>query len=475
MNDIVNLNLFLKTEVLHYEKENFSYTLFKDQNLYNGNQGISFLRCDFRGSKFIHSNFYHNNLDRSDFITCIFLDVRFENVDIGACEMKNCYFNNVSFLEKNYYNNTSIQECTFENCKFESEKFLVNMKKCTFKNCEFINCGFERSTTEQLTFDNCKIYECDLATMHAEKHIFKNCLLQEVLMDIGYIFGYLFYNTNIDGMSVLYRGDRVYLENQDTFSKHIESLWKEQRYYEFINANIIYHHYEMIPQILLKSLKLSENKSPSIRLLDISDILDSITFYIENCLLPYPIFLEVVSVLEHHSWSNFPINENIIYRTKCEKIKILLKNAVFSDEFIRSAQGNISTITFRCKTNDFETAYQLSANILHKICIACGLKDEFSLIAKEKGSWILTFAIASSIALVVPKLLKCYSDTYFEIKTKKQFSKAISQKLKNSSLSIEELKTLNEIAASAQLVPNADVNYKKIDVPNLFDSVKIGL
>lgn len=475
MNGIMKLSVFIDNTNNIREKENFSYTLFKDKNLFHNDIGITFFRCDFRGSKFVNCNFYKNNLDRSDFIACVFQNVSFKNTEIAACEMKNCYFDNVIFEDKNHYNNTSIQECTFSNCRFKSEQFLVNMKNCKFINCVFSYCSFERSTTEKLFFEKCNIYGTDLATMHAERHIFKECVLRDVYIGIDYIFGYLFYNTNIEGMIVLYHGDEVCLENESIFTSYIKDLWIQQRYYEFINSNVIYRNYDFVPQALLKSLELSKNKTNNIRKLDISDILDSICFYIENSILPYSCFVQIMNIIDNYDWEDFPSEEQITYITKCNKINLIVNMANFSDDFISSAYDNISTVTFHCKTDDYEKAYNLTTAVLNKICLHCGLENNYVLLDKEKGSWILTFAICSGIALVLPKLIKCYADVIIEIRTKNRISKQLQKKLDNKNLRLNDLKLLSEIASNSNLVSKSDIDYEKISIPKLIDSIKIGL
>ncbi len=474
-NDIVKLNIFINDANSVRDKENLSYTLFKNEDLFCGNIGISFFRCDFRGSKFVNCNFFRNNLDRADFVSCMFQNVNFKNTKIAACEIKNCYFSNVIFADKNYYDNTSIQECTFINCKFMSEQFLVNMKNCKFIDCTFSYCNFERSTTEKIYFENCDIYNTDLATMHAERHIFKECSLKNVYIGIDYIFGYLFCNTNIEGMIVLYHGEEVCLDDGQIFAKYIKSLWIQQRYYEFINANVIYRYYDCVPKALKKSLELSKNKVDSIRELDISDILDSLCFYIENNILPYNSFVEIMNIIDNYNWNEFGNREYITYITICNRIDLIVNKANFSADFISSAQDNISTVTFHCKTDDYDKAYNLTTDILSEICTVCNISNNFILLDKEKGSWILTFVICSSIALMLPKIIKCYADTILEIKTKNKISKQLERKLESKNLKITDLKLLSEIAENSHIIANCDINYEKISVSDLIDSISIGL
>lgn len=475
MNNLIKLRIFQTTNRSIYEKEDLSYTSFNNLNLYINESGITFFRCDFRGSKFSDCNFYKNNLDRSDFISCIFQNVSFRNTQIAASEIKNCYFNNVVFEEKNCYENTSIQECTFVKCKFISENLLVNMKNCTFINCEFSDCSFERSTTEKLTFEKCTITDTDLATMHAERHSFKECKLKGVYIGIDYIFGYLFYNTSIKGLSTLYHGDEVYLENQKLFESYINNLWKQQRYYEYINANIIYGNFDIIPERLYMALNLLKNKIYCIRKLDITDILNAICFYIKNETITYNCFVNIIHVLNDFDWNYFSDEEQLIYLVIRNKIDLIINQKNFSKTILNSSYNNISTITFHCKTNDYMIAYKYTTNLLNKILSYYGLFDNYILLNKEKGSWIITFAVCSFIALSLPKFIKCAADVAIEIKTKKQISKQIENKLNNEKLELKDLKLISEIASESNLIPDGDNNYEKIDIQDLIDSIKIGL
>lgn len=475
MDDLVKLNVFNINNRCSYDKEDLSYMLFENKNLYFNEQGITFFRCDFRGSKFIDCNFYKNNLDRSDFISCVFQNVHFKNTQIAASEMKNCYFDSVVFEEENCYENTSIQECTFVNCKFISEKLLVNMKNCKFIKCELLDCNFERSTAEKLTFECSTIIGTNLATMHAERHTFKECILKNVYIGIDYIFGYLFYNTNIEGLVVLYHGDEVCLENQKSFESYINNLWGQQRYYEYINANVIYGNLEIIPEKLSVALKLSKNKVYSIRKLEILDILNAVCFYIENGTITYNCFVNIINVLNDFDWSIFSDEEQLAYLVVRNKIDLIVNLKSFSSTFLGSSYNNISTITFHCKTSDYKIAYNFTTNILHNIFTYYGLVDNYLLLSKEKGSWIITFAVCSFIALSLPKFVKCSADVIIEIKTKRQISKQIEDKLNNEKLKLKDLKLISEIANESNLISNTDINYEKVDIKDLINSIKIGL
>lgn len=475
MNEILKLKIFIDDLRMNRDIENLSYTSFYNLDLFHNNKGISFFRCDFRGSKFSNCKFYKNNFDRSDFISCVFQGIFFNKVQFAACEIKNCFFENVRFESGNYYNNTSIQECTFENCFFESQKFLVNMKNCKFINCIFSDCTFERSTTEKITFESCEINNTDLATMHAERHIFYDCILINVYIGIDYIFGYLFCNTSIEDMIVLYHGEKLCLDNENNFGQYIKELWIQQRYYEFINSNVIYKNFKILPQVLYKALLQSKNKTASIRRLDILDIFDCIIFYTKNCIIPYDCFVEIYNIILSFKWDVFPAEEFYAYKLKCQELEMIINNAEFTEEFINSARGTKSIISFRCRTDDFEKAYNITEELLNKIYDSFDLDREFILIDKKKGSWILTFAVCSMVALIIPKIIKSYADIVIEIKTKEKISKQLEKQLDKKCLKINDLKTVSEIATQTGIVKIEDNNFEKINLPQLIDSIKIGL
>ncbi len=471
MNNIITYKKFSNNGNQIREKEDLTYTIFEDIDFFETSDAVSFFRSDFRGSKFTNMYFYKNNFDRADFISCVFDKCRFKNVNIASSEIKNCYFRETIFTT-NLYNNTSIQECTFEKCTFLDEKLLVNMKNCKFVDCEIINVSFEGSTTESITFDNCKIIKSDLATMHAERYMFKSCVLKDVSIGISYIFGYLFYNTNIHDMDILYRGEQVSLSQENAFKQYIISLWQNGRYYEFINANVIYKNFETIPSLLEKSLAdLIENQS-QIRKLEVCNILDMLLFYFMNNVFPFEIYLKISETLDDFSWNKFNFDEYLVYYPKVQQIKMMLSSRKYDDKFIMSATESISFVTFHCKTEDYEKALSISSECLKSVCEKLGIDNSFKLIDSQKGSWLITFAVVSACALLLPKIVKSYSGLIFEINTKRQLSKRLSDKLDQSNLSINDLKLIADTAASSGII---SANGDKFEISDLVDLIKIGI
>lgn len=229
MYSITTSRHFTDTGSYQREKEDLSYYIFKDLNFSDSKRHISFYRSDFRGSKFINVNFYRNNLDRADFISCALKKSSFISVDFGGCEVKNCYFDNVNF-ERNKYDAMAIQQSTFIDCNFYNEHFMITMYDCKFIRCTFTDCSFDESSTEKLEFVNCKISNTNFATMHAECHTFISCELNNVCLDTSYVFSYFFYNTNLDSIDFLSRGEVVHLRALNNLYKR---LLGETRYFEF--------------------------------------------------------------------------------------------------------------------------------------------------------------------------------------------------------------------------------------------------
>ena len=453
------------------EKEDLTYTIFCDYDFSKDKEHTSFFRSDFRGSRFNNVNFYKNNFDRADFISATFYESTFNKVKIAACEMKNCYFES-SYFKNNYYNNTSIQECVFKNCTFCDEQFLINMKNCSFIDCHIENCQFERSTTEMINYENCYIFETDFANMHAERYKFISCTLKNILVDACYIYGYLFHNTNIENIKIIYMGDVVDFTEENILYKFAKNLWKESRYYEFINAYIMFSHLENIVGLLKKALtELTANYWPQ-RKLELFNILEMFQFYITNNVFPYSIVKSIIDYLDVFNLSSLTFDEKVVFLSQFEKIKVYLSDFKYDYNFINSASKHNSFVTFYCNTNDYGYAIKTVKNALDKIYDSLGIEKNYELVDAQKGSWILTFVIITSCALLLPKK---YSNLFFEINTKRKISKRISDKLDKKGISSSELEQLSKIAVTSGLITNQENDLKIDDLNKLVDMIKIGL
>lgn len=474
MNELVNYKKYEFNGSFHREKEDFTYTLFIDYDFSTDKQSTSFFRSDFRGARFENIKFHKNNFDRADFISCSFINTTFFDVNIAACEMKNCYYENVKFC-KNHYNNTSIQECVFNNCIFEDEKILVNMKNCQFIDCIFKNLTFERSTTESIIFKTCEIFNTDFANMHAERFKFISCILEEVQIDVCYIYGYLFYNTNLIDIKIIYMGETLDFTEDNLLYKFAAKLWGRARYYEFINAYIIFGHINNVKPLLEKAFfNLIKENTPQ-RNLEIYNILDMMQFYISNNIFNFSTTKSILEFLETLNISALTFEEKVTYMSQLEKIKAFFSDTQYNLDFIMSAQDDISFVTFYCNSSDYNNVFKCVSQIIKQVYDSLNLNMEYTLIDAQQGSWILTFVVISSCALLLPKIINEVTHLYFEINTKQKISKRIADKLQKKSLSISELKELTGVAISSGLI---DTESKKVDLKELskiVEMIKIGI
>lgn len=454
------------------DKEDFTYTLFEKVDFSKDAIPTTFFRSDFRGAKFIEVDFYKNNFDRADFISSIFVNSNLISVNIAACEMKNCFFHNVKF-QGNMYNNTSIQECTFQECTFDKENFLINMKNCTFINCKISCCKFERSTTEKITFEKCDINESNFANMHAERYHFKECQLTDNYFDICYIFGYLFYMTDICNINIIYMGEIVEFTEDNVKKRFSINLWKQQRYYEFINSQILFGKYNNTFQLIKKAFEELINCNKFTRKLEIYNIFDMLQFYAFNNTFDFELVKSLLEYFDNFNWDVFELEERIIYLAQYEKFKIYITESEYNNHFISSAQRDISLITFHCNTNDYELAYETVAKCISKIYESLNIETNLELINVTKGSWVLTFVVISACALLLPKIIKQYTDLYVEINTKRSISNKIIEKINKKNINVNDFKTLSEIAITTGLVKEEKIELN--DISKIIESIKVNI
>ncbi len=474
MNGLTNYRKFVFNGSYHRDKEDFSYYVFTDYDFSTEKQYTTFFRSDFRGSRFDSIKFYKNNFDRADFVSCSFINTTFFQVDIAACEMKNCYYENVTFRNNNY-NNTSIQECIFKDCTFEDENLLINMKNCKFFNCQFSNVKFERSTTESIIFKSCQISNTDFANMHAERYKFVSCTLNNVLIDVCYIFGYLFFDTNLLDFNIIYMGETIDFTEDNLLFKFASSLWGRYRYYEHINAYIMFGHLDKVEPLIKKAFTELINISTPQRNLEIYNLFDMLQFYISNNAFDFNSVKSFLNFFENFNISLFSFDEKITYMSQLEKIKTYLSDAQYDYDFILSAKNDVSFVTFYCSSNNYSQAFNTVSKILDEIYNSLGLAKQYTLIDAQKGSWILTFVVISASALLLPKFLKKSADLYFELDTKRKISKRISDKLQKERLSTSELKQLTEIAVSSGLVASEIKEVDLSDINKIIEMIKIGI
>ena len=445
MNEIAKIRTFVDTGSYQREKEDLSYYVFKDINFFESKRHISFFRSDFRGSSFFNVKFYRNNFDRADFISCNIRSCGFDSVDFGGCEIKNCYFENAVF-KSNKYNGTAIHQSTFVNCHFCNEQFLITMYECKFIECSFSNCGFEQSSTEKLEFLHCQITDTNFATMHAERHTFISCKLKGVCLDISYVFGYLFYDTNIEVADFLYRGEKVFINNP------YDKLYSESRYFEYINAKVINNELNNISSVIMDFIdRLCSNKIVQFRQTELNSILAAICFYSRHSLLPFDELAKLLDFLDRFNWQQFTLEETLNYLSKVEMIKHIMSageyllNSIFVNTIPRD---DFALVSICCDTDDFDEALAASEGLIKILLDKIDMPEAYCLVDKKHGSWELFFSIPILCAIMLPIVFKNFTGVALEFSFKRKFLKSLLAKLDD----VQMFKDYKSIAEAAVLV-----------------------
>lgn len=224
-----------------------------------------------------------------------------------------------------------------------------------------------------MEFTECEIFNTNLATMHAENHRFKSCVLEDVSLGKNFIFGYLFYKTDTSRLDVLYRGNTVKM-NVDNFSEYIIELLPQQRFFEFINANILFRNFKEVPDQISNALNELSKINNTTRKLEITNLLDMFSFYVFNNQLPYKLVSNVLNVLDDFNWAVFPFEEQLVYMSMHKKIEMIMNNFHYDNSFIESAAGETLFVTFRCKTDDYQEALKITSDLLDELHIKLGLE-----------------------------------------------------------------------------------------------------
>lgn len=408
---------------------------------------VSFFRSDFRGTKFKNINFYKNNFDRSDFLNAVFVDCTFDKVNFGCCQMKNCYFSNVKFTN-NFYRNTSIHSTTFVNCEFPDEAFLINMQHCKLINCIFNGCSFEMSTTDSDFFKKCAFVNTNLATMHAENHKFVECSFENVCIDSSYFFGYSIANCEWSQVVFLYRGEHIRFEDL-AYSEFLQKFEQEHRFNDMLNLFIRTKQQCKIPSILRNCLDYYANEIYG-RMLDISVILETLSFAAIYETVDYEFLHESLEIIMEADLSSYSFEECIEIEALYAKLQNALYLCSHSEEYLaRIDEKSKSILSIRLDNDDYDECIETAKQLLDSISNA----EYWTLVGKQKGSWILIYSAATIIVLsALPKIIKNYADVYFDIKTKKVLSNKILQKLETTDVSIKEIKKLTAATQDAELL-----------------------
>ena len=322
------------------------------------------------------------------------------------------------------------------------------MQHCKLINCTFSGCTFEMSTTDSDIFEDCKFYNTNLATMHAENHKFVKCQFDNVCIGSSYFFGYSIANCSWNQVVFLYRGEHVDLNNI-LIDDVLEKFEVEHRYNDILNFYISGKNQEKIPDMLQKSFNYFSEASFG-RMLDISLILESLSFAAIYETIDYEILYEALSIIEDIDISSYSFDERI----EIDALRTKFQNALYlsphSEEYLAKIDVNsISTLSIRLNNDNFDMCNKAAKNFLASI------SDEsyWTLIEKQKGSWILIYSAATIIVLAaLPKIIKNYADVYFDIKTKKVLSDKLLFKLQSTDISFKDIKKLVATTQEAELL-----------------------
>lgn len=429
-----------------YEAKDLSYSVFEEISFYNYVQPVSFFRSDFRGSKFSNVKFYKNNFDRSDFLNSVFINCSFDKVQFGCCQMKNCYFENSSF-SNSFYRNTSIHSTTFVNCEFPDEVFLINMQRCKLVNCRFKGCSFEMSTTDNDTFEECTFIDTNLATMHAENHKFIKCKFKNVCIGSSYFFGYSIANCIFEQVFFLYRGEQVPFKELK-ISEFYKKFEREHRYNDLLNLLVSQKASYQIPDILNKCL-IYYNNMPYGRMLDIFILFQSLSFAAIYETIDFTILDESLNILSKIDLSKYNFEERSEIRGLFTKLQNSIYLCPHSDGYLARIDTNRKSLL---NIKLFSDDYDKCINIVNTLLDSISDKKYWTLVEKQKGSWILVFSVSTMVLLAaLPHIVKNYSDVYFEIKTKKMLSQKLIEKIEDAD-SLLELEKLALVTKKTELL-----------------------
>ncbi len=434
-------------EFKKFESEDISYVIFKDINFRAYMHSVSFYRSDFRGSRFENVTFYKNNLDRSDFLNAIFLNCNFEKVQFGCCQMKNCYFENVRFIN-NLYRNTSIHSTTFVNCEFPDENFLINMQHCKLVNCTYKGCSFEMSTTDSDIFQKCTFIDTNLATMHAENHTFIECKFSNVCLDSSYYFGYSIANCNMEDVCFLYRGE--YIDWRDLNPQDfLHKFEKEHRFNDILNLHIICKTQIEIPSVIEESMAYYANNKYG-RMLDITNIMNTLIFYAMYETVDFNTLHNISNILSNFNWEKYNFDERMEIEALQSKFQNALYLSIHSQDYLLGIDSAyISLLTINFENDNLDKCIEMAKQFIDSI----SNNEYWNLIQQKKGSWVLTFAIPTLILIsVLPKIIKNYSDIYFDIKNKKMLSDKLQLQLQQEKLSVKDIKKIEDAMKDGELL-----------------------
>lgn len=227
-------------------------------------------------------------------------------------------------------------------------------------------------------------------------------------------------------------GEVLEFTEENLLYKFASELWSRSRYYEFINAYIIFGRTKNVKALLEKAFLNLINENTPQRNLEIYNIMDMLQFYVSNNVFNFSMVKSTLEFFENVNISTLTFEEEVTYMSQLEKIKTYFLDLQYNLDFIMSAQDDVSFVTFYCSSDDYESAFKYVCQIIEKIYNSLNFDLNCTLIDAQQGSWILTFVVISSCALLLPKIIKESTNIYFEINTKQKISKRIANKLEKN-------------------------------------------
>jgi hypothetical protein len=247
---------------------------------------------------------------------------------------------------------------------------------------------------------------------------------------------------------LLYRGEHVSFEDLK-INEFFEKFEQEHRYNDILNLFIAAKKQDKIPTILKKSLAYYEQE-PYGRMLNISSIFESLSFAAIYETIDFDFLHETLEIISEADLSKYSFNEHIEIEALYSKLQNSLYLSSHSKEYLSRIDTNSkSVLTIKLNNDDYSECIETAKQLLDSISDA----NHWTLVEKQKGSWILIFSAATTIVLAaLPKIVKNYADVYFEIKTKKVISNKILQKLEKTDISLNDLEKLTATTKNAELL-----------------------
>lgn len=188
------------------------------------------------------------------------------------------------------------------------------------------------------------------------------------------------------------------------------------------------------------------------RMLDISNIFKTLIFSAIYEEISFNVLYNILVFFEKENFLDYSFVERNDILSLCMKFKNALLLSQHNDEYLLNINSDLQAIvTFNFSNDDYEKCLNISNRLINSVSNV----KYWELVEKKKGSWILLFSVSAFTLLsALPRIIKNYSDVYFDIKVKKAISKKLLDEL-DSSKSLKKTKEINaSLCASKLLMPS---------------------